>query len=103
MGRELNKPPHFDPTKPLLRANRKLRAPQHPLSAAPKMFNMRISAKNYSGGKKRKSFYLLFSQFFPRHCGLSKKKKKRERKKGERIRINVAIIHLVASCDLPID
>ena len=63
----------------------------------------KINKGVYSGGKKRKSFYLLFSQFFPRHCGLSKKRKKRERKKGERIRINVAIIHLVASCDLPID
>lgn len=67
------------------------------------MFNMHISVTDYSGGKKRKSLYLLFSQFFPRHCGLSKKKKKRERKKGERIRINVAIVHLVASCDLLID
>lgn len=31
------------------------------------------------GNKKRKSLYLLFSQFFPRHCGLSKKKRRERR------------------------
>lgn len=48
------------------------------------MLNMLTSVKNYSGSggwwnKKRKSLYLLFSQFFPRHCGLSKKRRRERR------------------------
>lgn len=56
-------------------------------------------SKNIQEKRKRKSLYLLFSQFSPRHCGRSKKR----RRERERITISAATAHPTADCCLLAD
>ena len=81
-GRALNKPPPLQP--PQIPSLQRIGNPEPPaiiVSSSQDVQHGHICQKLFRK-KKRKSLYLLFSQFFPRHCGLSKKKK-RERKRGE--------------------
>ena len=65
MGRELNKPPPLQPhqTPPL--SKWKTQSPQHPLSAAPKMFQHVHICQKLFRGKKEKVFLPFIQPIFP--------------------------------------